>query len=117
MLKYQKLKKNGKPNSLLPAILAGGQLLLVVAGLVGVSVEFFRDQGWLKRTLSTIMNTSTSTLVIALPVILLVFLVGKSWLTAQGESKSANLVADAMLYGMMLIGAWVIFKFVTEGGI
>jgi hypothetical protein len=50
-------------------------------------------------------------------VILLVFLVGKSWLTAQGESKSANLVADAMLYVMMLIGAWVIFKFVTEGGI
>lgn len=117
MLKYQNLKKNGKPNSLLASLLSGGQLLLVAAGLVGVSVEFFRDQGWLKRTLSSIMNSSTSTLVVALPVVLLVFLVGKSWLEAQGESKSSNLIADAMLYVMMLVGAWVIFKFVTEGGI
>lgn len=117
MLKYQNLKKSGKPSSLLASILSGAQLLLVVAGLVGVSVEFFRDQGWLKRTLSSIMNASTSTLVVALPVALLVFLVGKSWLEAQGESKSTNYIADAMLYVMMLVGAWVIFKFLTEGGI
>lgn len=116
MLKYQKQNKNMRTDSLLTVILSGGQLVLVVIGLIGVSVEFFRDKGWLKQSLSAVMNTSTSTLVMALPVALLVFLVGKSWMDAHGERESSNVIADIMLYAMMLVGVWVVFKFLTGGG-
>lgn len=117
MLKYQKLKKDSRPDSLLSVILSVGQLLLVVVGLVGISIEFFRDKGWLKQSLSAILNTSNSTLIIALPVALLAFLVGKSWMDSHGERETSNLIADVMLYAMMLVGAWVIYKFVAEGGL
>lgn len=116
MLKYDKRNKNMRPDSLLSVILSGGQLLLVVIGLIGISFEFFRDKGWLKQSLSAIMNTSNSTLMMVLPVALLAFLVGKSWMSSHGERESSNMIADIMLYVMMLVGAWVIFKFVTEGG-
>ncbi len=105
-----------RTDSLLSVILSGSQLLLVVIGLIGVSVEFFRDNGWLKQSLSAIMSTSTSTLVMALPVALLVLLVGKSWMDTQGERASSNVIADIMLYVMMLVGIWVIYKFVSGGG-
>lgn len=117
MLKYDKRNKNMRTDSLLSVILSGGQLVLVVIGLIGISYEFFRDKGWLKQSLSTLMNTSNSTLMMVLPVGLLVFLVGKSWMSSQGERESSNVIADIMLYFMMLVGAWVIFNFVTAGGL
>ncbi len=116
MLKYQKTNKNNRPDSLLSVIFSSLQLLLVVIGLVGISVEFFRDQGWLKQTLSAIMNSSNSTLLMALPVGFLVLLVGKSWVDSHGERESANLIADAMLYLMMLVGVWTLYKFFGQGG-
>ncbi len=116
MLKYQKQNKNMQTDSLLSVMLAGAQLVLVVIGLIGISIEFFRDKGWLKQSLSAIMNTSNSTLIMALPVGLLVFLVGKSWMDSHSERKSSGVIADAMLYVMMLVGVWVIYKFVSEGG-
>lgn len=117
MFKYDKKNKSMRTDSLLSVILSGGQLLLVVVGLIGVSIEFFRDKGWLKQSLSAIMDTSNSTLMMALPVGFLMFLVGKSWMDSHGERESSNVIADVMLYVMMLVGVWVIFKFVTEGGL
>lgn len=117
MLKYRKLKKGSRPDSLLFAVLSGVQFLLVVIGLIGISVQLFRDKGWLKQTLSAIMNTSTSTLLVALPVVLLAYLVGKSWMNSHGEHESANLTADVMLYVMMLVGAWFIFSYIISGDI
>jgi hypothetical protein len=117
MLKYQKLKNGSRPDSLLSIILSVAQLLLVVIGLIGISVEFFRDKGWLKQTLSAILNTSISTLIVALPVVLMVFLVGKSWMNSQSERETSSLAGDVMLYFMMLVGAWFIFSYISSGGI
>jgi uncharacterized membrane protein len=117
MLKYQKLKNGSRPDSLLAIILSVAQLMLVLIGLIGISVEFFRDKGWLKQTLSAIMNTSISAMIIALPVILLVFLVGKSWMNSQSEREASSLAGDLMLYFMMLVGAWFIFSYFSSGDI
>jgi hypothetical protein len=117
MLKYQKLKKNSQPDSLLFVVLSGIQFLLVVIGLIGISVQFFRDKGWLKQTLSAILNTSSSTLLVALPVFLLAFLVGKSWMNSHSERESSSLTGDVMLYVMMLVGVWFIFSYLSSGDI
>jgi hypothetical protein len=115
MLNYR--KRGPRPDSLLAIILSTVQLLLVLAGLVGISVLFFRDKGWLKQTLSSILDASTSTLVIALPVALLVFLFGKFWLDSQSERKSFGLTGDFMLYLMMMAGAWFIYSYIVTSNI
>lgn len=117
MLKNQKLNKGSQPHSLLLIVLSVAQLLLVVIGLIGISVQLFRDKGWLKQTFSAILNTSISTLLLALPVVLLAYLVGKSWINSHGTRESTNLAADMMLYVMMLIGAWFIFSYISSGDI
>lgn len=117
MLKYDKLRKEMRPDSLLDVLLSAGQLALVAVGLIGIAVQFFRDKGWLKQWLSALMDTSMSTVVVAVPVIVIGYLVGQAWLGRHSERESSNLIADVMLYVMMLVGAWVIFRFVTTGDI
>lgn len=117
MLKYDKLKSNKKPDNLLSVILSVGQMLLVLTGLVGIAIQFFRDKGWLKTWLSKLMNTSMSTLVIALPVMLLGYLIVQAWMDSHSERESSNMIADIMLYVMMLVGAWFIYNFLTAGAI
>lgn len=117
MLKYDKLKSNKKPDDLLSVVLSVGQMLLVVAGLIGIAIQFFRDKGWLKTWLSSLMNASMSTLVIALPVMLLGYLVLQAWMGSHSERESSNLIADIMLYVMMLVGVWFIYNFLTTGGV
>jgi len=117
MLKYDKLRKDMRPDSVLSVVLSITQLLLVAVGLIGLAIQFFRDKGWLKQWLSSLMNTSTSTLVIAVPVLLLAYLIGKSWMDSHSERESSNFIADIMLYVMMLVGAWFIFSYLTAGDI
>ncbi len=116
MLKYSKNKVKEKPDTPLTVAWAWLQLLLVVTGLIGISVEFFRDEGWLKRTLSAVVDASTSTLIAVLPVAIIVILVIRSWMNSHGDSEKSSRIADAMLFGMMLVGAWFMFMLVTQGG-
>lgn len=116
MLKYGKMKVVKKADSPLAVFFAWVQLLLVIVGLVGIAVEFFRDNGWFKKALNAVINTSSSTLIMVLPVGFLVYLVVSSWIQTHDERESSSMIADAMLYVMMMVGVWFVWRFVTEGG-
>jgi uncharacterized membrane protein YqjE len=115
MLKYDKLKVRNPPDSLLSLLLAGVQFILVMTGLVGISVELFREKGWLKQALSSLMQASMTSLVIGVPFAILVFLVGRAWLISHSERHESSRTADLMLYAMMAVGGWFLYKLVTQG--
>jgi hypothetical protein len=117
MLKYQKLKEGSRPDSLLVVVLSGIQLLLVIIGLIGISVQFFRDKGWLKQWLSSLMHANVSTLIVAVPVIILMYLVGISLMGSKAKHQGSSRTGDAMLYIMMLVGLWFAYSFITTGDI
>lgn len=115
MSRYDKIPLK-KPDSLISLLWAVVQFFLLLCGLIGLSVQLFREKGWLHQALRGLMNAESTTLVVTLPVALLVFLAVKSWLTSQDREKS-SLAADAMLYVMMAVGAWFIYSYLANGDI
>lgn len=116
MLKYQKIKPVKKADSPLTLVFSVVQFLLVLLGLVGISIQTFEENGWLKHALASVVGASNFSLIIGIPIALVVALVGKSWLDSHSEGSGSHRTADLMLYCMMLVGAWFLYKLITEGG-
>lgn len=100
-------------DSLFKTLSSVGGLILVLIGLAGIAMEFFKDGGWLKTALSWLFDTTTHMMFI--PVIIFA-----CWLlnrvmssTNPNESKKAG---NLPMYIMMAIGAFYMFRFITTGG-
>jgi ABC-type phosphate transport system permease subunit len=107
------MQKNIKADSLLETILATIRLGLCLIGIIGLSVETFRDDGWLKRALSSLINSES--VLIAIPLIFIgLFLINR--LLSAPTSEKTTWVGDLPLYLMMGIGVFFLFKLVTTGG-
>ncbi len=109
-----KYKKNAnlKPDTLVQTLTSVGSMILMFIGIIGIAMELFKDQGWLKSALGWLFDTTTHMMFI--PVIILVL-----WLlnrmmsgTGEGMKKSGNLP----MYIMMGVGAYYVYRFVTTGG-
>ena len=107
------MQKNIKPDSLFETIMATFRMGLCLLGIVGLSVETFRDDGWLKRALSSLFNSDTA--LIAVPLIFIALFVANRLLSAPTDDKK-KWIGDLPLYLMMGIGAFFLFKLVTTGG-
>ena len=57
--KYSK-NKDIKPDTILSNVVAFGRIGLMLVGIVGIALELFREDGWLKTLLSKIFQTSAS---------------------------------------------------------
>lgn len=113
MLKYQK-QKTHKPETMLSTVLAFIQVGLVVVGLIGVSIRLFSDKGWLQQWLNSLMRAELARTII---VGLLIFVAGyllKNWMDS-GDGKQ-GIIADALLYLMMVIGIYFVYNFIASGG-
>jgi len=109
--KYAK-NKDIKPDSLLSNIAAVGKLGLVLIGLVGIALEFFREDGWLKTILGKIFQSTTS--MMSIPVILLVLWLLNRWMSGSSKGETAK-SGDLPMYIMMATGAYYLFRLVTTG--
>jgi hypothetical protein len=107
------MPKNTKPDSLLETILASLRLGLCLLGIIGLSVETFRDNGWLKRALSGLIESES--VLIAIPLIFIGLFLANRLLSAPTDGKS-TVVGDMPLYLMMGIGGFFLFKLITTGG-
>ena len=110
--KYAK-NKDIQADTLLKTLSSFGGILLVLIGLVGIGLEFFKDGGWLKTALGWLFESTTHMMFI--PVIIFA-----GWLfnhfistSAKGEQKKSG---DIPMYIMMAIGAYYVFQLVTTGG-
>ncbi|MCB5184673.1 hypothetical protein LG201_05600 [Methylobacillus gramineus] len=107
-----KASADDKPDSLSATLLAIGRLGLMVIGIIGIAVDLFRDDGWLKQAFSKLFSSTTG--MIAIPVIILLVYLANRWFTAprRGELTKRG---DIPLYLMMGIGAFFLFRLITTG--
>lgn len=110
--KYSK-NKDIKPESPLSNIAAIGRMGLLILGLIGIAIEIFREDGWLKTLLAKIFQSTTSML--SIPVIIFVLWLLNRWMTSPNKSETSK-SGDLPMYMMMAIGAYYLFRLVTTGG-
>lgn len=109
--KYAK-NKDIKPESLLSNIVAGGKLALMLLGIVGIALEFFKDDGWLKVIWGKIFQSTTS--MISIPIIILVLWLLNRWMSGTGKDETAK-SGDLPMYVMIAVGVYYLFRLVTTG--
>lgn len=110
--KYKK-NENIRPESLLKTITSTASMLLMVVGIAGLALEFFKSDGLIGKAFSYLFQSTTSMLLI--PVIIFVLWLLNRWISAPNKEetkKSGNLP----MYIMVLIGVYYAFRLVTTGG-
>lgn len=109
--KYAK-NKDITPESKLGSIAAAARMGLMVVGIIGVAMEFFRDDGWLKTGLSKLFESTTNMMFI--PVIILALWLLNRWMSSPNKSETKR-SGDMPMYLMMAVGAYYLFHLVTKG--
>jgi hypothetical protein len=86
---------------------------LMLIGIVGLAMELFRDDGWLKKGLAKLFESTTSMMFI--PVIIFVLWLLNRWMSSgnKGETRKSG---ELPMYAMMAAGAYYLFMLVTTGG-
>lgn len=100
-----------KPDSLVDTLLAVGRFGLMLLGIIGISVEIFRDNGWLKQLIGKAFASPGTLLFIPLAIGAL-YLLDKAITNAAGTASKKG---DIPLYIMMAIGAFFLFRLITTG--
>ena len=110
--KYSK-NANIEADTLQKTIISLAGILLVLIGLVGIAMEFFKDGGWLKSALGWLFDSTTH--MIFIPVIIFVLWLLNRWMSsaAKGEKKKSG---DLPMYIIMAVGVFYIFRLITTGG-
>jgi len=93
-------------------IIAVGKLGLMLLGIVGIALEFFKDDGWLKVVLGKIFQSTTS--MMSIPVIILVLWLLNRWMSGTGKDETSK-SGDLPMYIMMAVGAYYLFRLITTG--
>lgn len=109
-----KYSKNAdiKADTPLQNVISAGSMILMVIGLVGIALEFFKDDGWVSKLFSYLFQSTTHMLLI--PLIAAVLWLANRMISSSnndGMKKSGNIP----MYLMMAIGAYTIFQYVTTG--
>lgn len=110
--KYSK-NKDIKPETAMTSILAALKVGLMILGLVGIAIELFKDEGWLKTLLGKLFQSTTTMLFI--PVIIFVLWLLNRMMTSNDKGE-INKSGDLPMYIMMGIGAYYLFRIITTGG-
>ena len=91
---------------------AAGMLLMLI-GLAGIAMEFFKDEGWLKTALAWLFESTTRMMFIPV-IIFALWLMNRMMSSANpNESKKSG---NIPMYAMMAVGAYYVFRFITTGG-
>lgn len=110
--RYSK-NKDIKPETAMTSIIAAAKMGLMILGLVGIAIELFKDEGWLKTLLAKLFESTTTMLFI--PVIIFVFWLLNRMMTSNNKGE-VNKSGDLPMYVMMGIGFYYLFRIITTGG-
>ena len=111
--KYSK-NKDIKPDTMLSNVVAVGRIGLMLVGIVGIAMELFREDGWLKTLLGKIFQSTTSML--SIPVIIFVLWLLNRWMSSSNKSETKS-SGDFPMYVMMGFGAYYLFRLITTGSL
>lgn len=110
--KYAK-NANIKADTLSKTLLSVGGMLLVIIGIIGIAMEFFKEGGWLKTALAWLFESTTHMLFI--PVIIFVAWLLNRIMSSPNKDESKK-SGNIPMYAMMAIGVFYIYRIVTTGG-
>ena len=110
--KYAK-NANIQADSLIKTLSSVGGLILMLIGLAGIAMEFFKDGGWLKTALSWLFDSTTHMMLI--PVIIFVLWLMNRMMSSTNPNESKK-SGNIPMYAMMAVGAFYVFRFITTGG-
>lgn len=111
--KYLK-NKDIQAESKLSVLAAMGRMGLMLLGIVGIAMEFFSEDGVLKKILAKLFESTTSMMMI--PVIIFVLWLLNRWMSSGSISETKK-SGDLPMYLMMLVGAYYLFKLITTGSL
>jgi membrane protein insertase Oxa1/YidC/SpoIIIJ len=102
-----------KADTLAKTLMSVAGMTLLVIGLLGIAMEFFKDDGVLGSIWDWLWEDTSH--LFAIPAVAVALWLFNSYLTssAKGEKKKSG---DIPMYIMMAIGAFYVFRFVTTGG-
>jgi hypothetical protein len=101
-------------DTLLKTLSSVGGMALVLIGILGIALEFFKGDGILGSIWDWLWQDTSH--LIAIPVAAFAFWLFNRFLSssAKGEKKKTG---DIPMYAMMAVGAYYVFRFVTTGGL
>lgn len=110
-----KYSKNAdiKADSPMQNVVSVVSFLLVIAGLVGLAMEFFKEDGWVRSLFSYLFQSTNHMLLI--PLIGFVLWLLNKFISAPangGTKKSGNLP----MYIMMALGVYTVYQYTLGGG-
>ena len=109
--KYSK-NKDIKPDSLFSNIVAIVRFGLLLMGIIGLSMEVFKDDGWLRTAFNKLFASSSSLMLI--PVIVIALWLLNRWMTSPNKSETSKR-GELPMYAMMAVGAYYAFNLLTTG--
>ncbi len=110
-----KYKKNAdiRPDTLLQTITSVGSMILMFIGIVGLAMELFKDEGWLKTALAWLFDSTTHMMFI--PVIALALWLLNRWFSTPSKSETKK-SGNIPMYLMIIVGAYYVYRIITTGG-
>jgi hypothetical protein len=102
-----------KPDSPFGTVKAIVAMLLMLLGIVGIAMEFFKDAGIFKTLLSKLFESTTSMMMI--PVIGVAIWLFNKWTSTPSKTEKRK-AGDIPMYLMMAVGAFYLFRIITTGG-
>jgi hypothetical protein len=100
-----------KQDSVFTTLAAVGRLGLMLIGLIGLSVEIFRDKGWLKQLLGKMLDSPLG--LASFPIAIVILYLLNLWLSGASNGKVAK--GDFPMYFMMAVGAFFLYELITTG--
>lgn len=100
--------ENIKPETLLQTLGSVGSMVLMLIGIAGLAMEFFKEDGLLGKVFSFFFKSTGTMLLI--PVIIFVLWLVNRWISTPSKNetkKSGNLP----MYIMMLFGVYFIYAY------
>lgn len=116
-LRHQKKeeKLTDKPESLMALLKAGGQFVLIVFGIIGIAVMVFSDQGLLITLFKKLTQVDSFGSLVIVPIVLFALYLVRMWFERTFGKSSAAAMGTAVMYVMMALGAFFLFRFLTTG--
>lgn len=90
-------------------------ILLVLAGLTGISYNLFRDDGWIESALGNIWDIEVQYPLIAVPVTIGAVVMGLMWRDNRLARGQRSKLPTYFLYLLMAAGAYYIGNYIVYG--
>lgn len=102
-----------KADTPLKTIISAVGILLMLVGLVGIGLEFFKDGGWLKTAFAWLFESTTRMMLI--PVIIVVLWLVNRMMSSTNPNQSKK-SGNIPMYAMMAVGVFYVYRLATTGG-